>query len=429
MPDYYEKITAQLAFRQLTRFIGRGMLTYASADVSQTSKFDIPPIELGVRLLPQTVTRIPNGRIISGNSLQWPAFQNGVSTGLSIAPHSMALDSSWVAYNQSEEPSSEHGGFLLGLGLNGHLRSLDKVHAYQYLEARHDPTSVGLLLGLAASFAGSQDKQLTPLAAIGVSSLLPAGGIELNTSPVVQSASIMSIGLLYAGSGKSRMAEATLDEIGRQVSSPMTEPGADEREAYSFSASCAFGLVMLGRGGINPNLDSACVTSLQSYIDRSRGNAATNGVPVDIDYNITAPGATLALGLMYLRTSRSDIASLLTIPQNMHDLDAIRPDLLLVRTLSRALIHWDSIDATQEWLDSQIPEFVQMARKNRFRSPLDEPIELAYYNILAGSCFALALKYAGSLNEPAYRLLYVQTRHFLEGMNASCELFRRFQEK
>lgn len=41
----------------------------------------------------------------------------------------------------------EHAGFLLALGLNGHLKNLALHTSFIYLDKLHEMTSVGILLG------------------------------------------------------------------------------------------------------------------------------------------------------------------------------------------------------------------------------------------------------------------------------------------
>lgn len=49
---------------------------------------------------------------------------------------------------------TEHAGFLMALGLNGHLNNLAELNTYEYLIKCHEMTSVGLLLGVAATKRG-----------------------------------------------------------------------------------------------------------------------------------------------------------------------------------------------------------------------------------------------------------------------------------
>lgn len=57
------------------------------------------------------------------------------------------------------------------------------------------------------------------------------------------------------------------------------------------------------------------------------------GTSVNLD--VTAPGATLALGLMYLGTGNKAVADWMVPPQTQYLLDFVRPDFLLLRILSR----------------------------------------------------------------------------------------------
>jgi len=45
------------------------------------------------------------------------------------------LDSAWIIYNrpQTSELTNEHAGFLMGLGLNGHLKNLAILNLHDYL--------------------------------------------------------------------------------------------------------------------------------------------------------------------------------------------------------------------------------------------------------------------------------------------------------
>jgi len=68
------------------------------------------------------------------NMSRWPQFHNGVAAGLCIA-HSSQVDSTWILYNRprTTDLSYEHAGFLMGLGLNGHLSNLATLSIHRYL--------------------------------------------------------------------------------------------------------------------------------------------------------------------------------------------------------------------------------------------------------------------------------------------------------
>ena len=54
-----------------------------------------------------------------------------------------------------------------------------------------------------------------------------------------------------------------------------------------------------------------------------------------INLDVTAPGATLALGLMYLKTSDAAISRAFRIPDTHFALDYVKPELILLRVLAR----------------------------------------------------------------------------------------------
>lgn len=82
------------------------------------------------------------------NMACWASFHNGVAAGLKIAPASQ-IDSAWIVYNKPKmaELANEYAGFLMALGLNGHLTKLATLNIHDYL------TKVRPLLG-------SREKQI-----------------------------------------------------------------------------------------------------------------------------------------------------------------------------------------------------------------------------------------------------------------------------
>lgn len=395
--------------------VGQGMFTYATSTAVNTSVFALAPIELTVKTVCESGTQTVQGPFLEPETTTWPDFANGVAQALQIRADSAGIDNSWIVYNKPRDLTATHGGFLLGLGLTGHLRKMIPWHAFSYLDARHEPTSVGILLGLAASHLASCDQRLTKLLALNVHALLPYGSRELHSTPLVQAASMTGIGLLYLGSGNRRMAEVALSEVTRQSSN---EDAPVEAQAYAFAAAMAFGKIMLGRGGEATRAgDPLLVSHLRTLIDGRTPagdvRGPTNGQPTSRaatpDLNVTSAPATLALGLMYLRTGRQDIAAILEIPQSPSDLQFIRPDLLYARTLARGLILWDEIADSEAWIDSNLPAFLRTSLGKRQRDApsvgMQQTLDLARLNILAGACFALALRFAGTARESVHLIL------------------------
>lgn len=50
-----------------------------------------------------------------------------------------------------------------------------------------------------------------------------------------------------------------------------------------------------------------------------------------INTHITAAGAIVALGLVYLKTNNRQVAAHLSLPSTHYELDQVRPDFLMLR--------------------------------------------------------------------------------------------------
>ncbi|KAL6003369.1 hypothetical protein ACLOJK_023592 [Asimina triloba] len=137
-----------------------------------------------------------------------------------------------------------------------------------------------------------------------------------------------------------------------------------------------------------------------------------DGTLVNVD--VTAPGATIALALMFLKTESEVVASRLSIPCTYFDLQYVRPDFIMLRVIAQNLIMW-----SREWIEEQIPEIVRKGVMNIGDDSSDdddkdmEALIQAYVNIVAGACISLGLRYAGSRNSDAQELLYNYAIYFL----------------
>ncbi|CAH8478124.1 unnamed protein product [Schistosoma rodhaini] len=91
--------------------------------------------------------------------------------------------------------------------------------------------------------------------------------------------------------------------------------------------------------------------------------------------DVSAPGAMMALGMAYLGSGNSTVSSWLLPPSSLRQLELIRPDLLLFQALAYGLVNWNSIEPTQEWIDSYIPEqfFERLSESIRPRPKLHSP--------------------------------------------------------
>ena len=157
----YQSRLQLLALRTLGQTVGRGMYTLASISPALTEALPIPALVLDGRLPPKYTPldfEVPRGQQELKN---WPSFHNGASAALRISPAHSQMTRTWIVYNRPEKLSWEHAGFLLALGLQGHLAALAPADHYWYLSQNHDSTTVAILLGMAAAKRGSMDTVTT----------------------------------------------------------------------------------------------------------------------------------------------------------------------------------------------------------------------------------------------------------------------------
>ncbi|XP_026414673.1 anaphase-promoting complex subunit 1-like [Papaver somniferum] len=424
----------QLAQRTTAIPFGRGAFTLATTCTLLTEALVVPKLVLAGRLPAQqnaTVNLDPSIRNIQ-ELRTWPEFHNAVAAGLRLSPLQGKISRTWITYNKPEEPNVTHAGLLLAIGLHGQLRVLTVTDTYQYFSQEHESTTVGLMLGLAASHRGTMQPAVSKALYFHIPSRHPSTFPELELPTLLQSAALMAIGILYEGSAHPQTLQILLGEIGRRS-------GGDnvlEREGYAVAAGSALGLVALGRGEDASGFMDTLVDRLFQYIggkehhsdrsfttppsvddpNRSAGQMM-DVTPVNVD--VTAPGAIIALALMFLKTESEVTASKLSIPQTHFDLQYVRPDFIMLRVIARNLIMWSRVQPSGEWIQSQIPEIVKigvanLGDENGETDEIDvEALVQAYVNILAGSCVSLGLRYAGTRNSNAQELLYNYAIYFL----------------
>ena len=311
---------------------------------------------------------------------------------------------------------------------------------------------------MAASKRASCDPSVSKMLCLHIPSLLPPPFADMDVSSVAQIAAVAGVGLLYQGSAHRLMTEFLLGEIGRK---PSSDKIAD-REAYVLAAGFALGFVNLGKGKsgatgglqdlkLEERLSQYLLGGLDLYPSNifrggDEGNQKCSrifeGDAINVD--VTSPGATMALGLLHIKSGNKTVAARLGLPQTAADLDLCRPDFLLLRVVARALVMWDKdVRPTSEWVKSQVPDIVSRnwARLGDSASYIkvafgvanmtikgtdvestegrqgvgderkesggvdeevdDQTIKQAYVYIIAGACFALGLKYAGTGNADA----------------------------
>lgn len=421
----------QFAQRTTALPFGRGAFTLATTCTLLTEALSVPKLVLSGRLPAQqnaTVNLDPNIRNLQ-ELRSWPEFHNAVAAGLRLAPFQGKISRTWIIYNQPEESNAIHAGLLFALGLHGHLTVLTISDIFQYYSKEHESTTVGLMLGLAASYRGTMQPTMSKSFLVHLPGYHPSSFPELEVPTLLQSAALMSLGLLFEGSTHPQTMQFLLAEIGHRS-------GGDnvlEREGYAVSAGFALGLVALGRGEDKFACMDTLVNRLFHYAGgnfneksllkplteehRCGAGQMPEGNPVNVD--VTAPGAIISLALMFLKTESEIIVARLSIPQTNFELQYLRPDFIMLRVIARNLIMWSRIYPSREWVESQIPRIVKDGiedlgdDKNEMGEVDEEAVVQAYVNIVAGACISLGLKYAGSRNGNAQELLYNYAIYFL----------------
>ncbi|EEA19657.1 Anaphase-promoting complex subunit 1 [Talaromyces marneffei ATCC 18224] len=395
-----KEVVQLVTMRTLSVPAGRALFMFSGRSPLLTEKLPIPSFSLQCLMKPSNVTISADRSAFNEEKVCWAFFHNGAATGLAISKASKGIDTSWILYNKPQELTNRHAGFLLALGLNGHLKNLAKWVAFKYLTPKHTMTSIGLLLGLSVSYLGTMDTPITRLLSVHVTRMLPQGAAELNLSPLTQTAGIMGIGLLYCNSQHRRMSEVLLSEI---ENVEQEEVGISQEtlrdEGYRLAAGFALGYINLGKGK-----DLRGLRDMQ-IVERLLAIAiGTKNVDLVHILDRATAGATVALAIIFMKTNDEMLAHKIDIPDTTVQYDYVRPDIFLLRTLARHLIMWDSIEPTSEWLLRSIPK---PYRKKDGLSTIRHlsSDDMPFFNIIAGLCFAIGLRYAGSAHSQARDLL------------------------
>lgn len=387
-----QKILMQwVMIRTFSLPLGNSMIKFGSKRPLLTEKYNLFGFSTSCLMKPMGNVVTAERQNYSEEKYFWAFFNAGAAAGLSISRDAQGIDTSWIMYNKPAELSNKHAGLLLGLGLNGHLRTIAKWLSFKYLTPKHTMTSVGLLLGLSASFMGTMDTLVTRLLSVHVTRMLPAGAAELNLSPYTQTTGLMGIGLLYYNTQHRRMSEVMLSEIERvEVPDPSEPPDSLRDEAYRLAAGFALGFINLGKGKDLRGLhDMRIVERLLTVA------VAPKKVDVVHVLDQATAGAVIAIALIFMKTHDKAVARKIDIPDTLPQFDYVRPDVFLLRTLAKQIIMWDNIQANDEWMISNLPieyrDDFNLRKITKLRSE-----HMTFYNVVAGLLWSIALKHAGT---------------------------------
>ncbi|RDL32567.1 Uncharacterized protein BP5553_09023 [Venustampulla echinocandica] len=400
-----------LAYRTLAIPSGRGLLYFSARVPLLTERLSIGGFNLSCVMKPDNNTVGVDKNAFTEEKVCWAFFHAGVAAGLSISRDAKGIDTSWIIFNKpTQDLSNRHAGFLLALGLNGHLKSVAKWVAFKYLTPKHTMTSIGLLLGLAASYLGTMDSLITRLLSVHVTRMLPPGAAELNLSPLTQTTGIMGIGILYCNTQHRRMSEIMVSEIEHIDTETEEEPLRNE--GYRLAAGFALGFINLGKGSDLKGLHDMRLT--ERLLALSVGSKRVDLVHV-LDKATAA--AVVAMALIFMKSENQVLARKIDVPDSLLQFDYVRPDIFLLRTLARHLIMWSKIEPSFSWIKNNLPP------DYRTRSSLESiklltSDDLPFYDIVTGLCFSIALRFAGSGSLVVRDLLI----HYLDQLMRICRI-------
>ncbi|KAK5126311.1 hypothetical protein LTR85_010547 [Meristemomyces frigidus] len=397
-----------VALRMLSLPAGDGMVHFRSDTPLLTEKYPVPGFSSNCLMQPMGHILTIDRTGMSEEKFGWAYFHAGVAAGVRIPQNVKGIDTSWIAFNKPTDLTNRHAGLLLALGLGGHLRSLAKWLSFKYLTPKHTMTSVGLLLGLSASYLGTMDSLITRMLSVHITRMLPPGAAELNVSPITQTAGLMGIGLLYYNTQHRRMSEIMLSEIEyMEVEDPDSGPDPLRDESYRLAAGFALGLINIGKGKTLHGLHGMYLP--ERLLAVAVGPRPVHAVHV---FDRATAGAIMAIALIYMKSGDQAIARKIDVPDTRVQFSHVRPDMLMLRAMARHIITWENIVAQPKdllnprrtWIQTNLPssykgqfQEIQAANgKYPFRTS-----EVPFYNIVTGLAWALALKHAGSGNKDA----------------------------
>ncbi|PAV64310.1 hypothetical protein WR25_25380 isoform B [Diploscapter pachys] len=391
---------------------------------------------------------------VSESIKEWAEFNCGVAAALRIASSKVIqVPDEWIQMVQHKVSGPTAAGILCGLGLNGHFVRLNayKVPDLLTMGEHKKLFGVGITLGYGGSYLGTADEKAYRVLLIELSMLMGTHHQDVGSDGLVQCSAMAALGLLFAQTGHSFLAQRIVNEIARSPNGD--DESHDERAAYKLCSGIALGLICLGKG--DSAVRNACPfkQSIPSIADRlimmMKGGPRSlctvspiflsasefyqmstqpNSQPAvsnlvwegdNVNLHLTAHPATLAIGLIYMQTNDVRMARHVELPNTIKELEQIRPDVIWIRCLAKNIIMWNEIKPTREWVESQIPtvvlDYMKASMKWTAESFADDKIAMmsaeeygywddvvdrktlaeVYLYGIAGACFAIGLKYAG----------------------------------
>jgi len=154
-----------------------------------------------------------------------------------------------------------------------------------------------------------------------------------------------------------------------------------------------------------------------------------------VNTHITAPAGLLALSLIYLKSNNIEVCKRITIPNSFTGIENTNPNHILLKTVARNLIMWDSIQNTSEFIYDQIPDLIRFIYEKRLKDIHERyslkynveeidynTVTLIYVNIISGCIMSMGLKYAGTGDYQTIETIYEQITKFRKIKQTKCDL-------
>uniref|UniRef100_A0A915D2V7 Anaphase-promoting complex subunit 1 n=1 Tax=Ditylenchus dipsaci TaxID=166011 RepID=A0A915D2V7_9BILA len=392
--------------------------------------------------------------ISSGTTMtEWNIFYGwdpNVATANQCHSHSssnVVFDWDWLCMNlkaHQDQPPLQ-AGFLFASGLTGHIRSISLYDIHAFLTKSDKFLVIALLLGSSIAHKGSSDVHIYKVLATHLPFLLMPTLCEFRIEASIQTTALVSLGFLFAETVNLSLTNQLINQMSREI---FDTDQSSERYGYVLSAGFAIGLINLGKGKeiadteipiAYPHLSPKdrlikllkggerhlCLVHHDQVQCSTKGGIPSNDATrpglnsnhvkesKNVNIHLTSPAACVALGLMYLRTNDKWVSNALTIPNTLCEIEKIRPDVLMMRTLSKCLINYEHIGSNMEWVEQQVPEIIRkytrhfMSSKSPWWSSFIDMncVAQAYFYCCAGACFAMALRYASTCDSNAQRTI------------------------
>ncbi|KRX87607.1 General transcription factor IIH subunit 1, partial [Trichinella pseudospiralis] len=286
--------------------------------------------------------------------------------------------------------------------------------------------------GLMPPPRGTGDHSVMKKLALHVPFLSTKVAVDLSIEPILQSASILGIGLLFAETCSIKLCYALLQEI--KYLCWITQGFIQEKESYTLTCGIALGFICLGQG---PRIfESTGAALFRDLIKLLHGQMEKpdnfdvlrtiygDALPTAFQMtHVSAAPTILALGMLFLKTSNFMVMENLKLPNILIKLTTIRPDAALLCVLCRSLIDWDGIEPHPHWVESQVPSVIKdvmeksKTDKNYGDGRYDDYYAVLYYYCVTGACLAIAIKYASDFDEFAVNTL----KYYMEELSGNLE--------